>query len=85
MSSKSDSSETEVALAGYQFIWKGVPMRTRSLLIGSLFVLLGPLSVLAKDRILYVDSYHEGYGWSDGITEGIQSVLQGKNDYGYPY
>lgn len=42
-------------------------------------VLMFPLSASAKNRILYVDSYHAGYGWSDGITEGIQSVLQNEN------
>jgi ABC-type uncharacterized transport system substrate-binding protein len=29
----------------------------------------------AAKRVLYVDSYHEGYEWSDGVTEGIRSVL----------
>lgn len=28
-------------------------------------------------KVLYVDSYHEGYDWSDGITAGIRSVLDG--------
>ncbi len=28
-------------------------------------------------KIIYVDSYHEGYEWSDGITKGIESVLDG--------
>jgi hypothetical protein len=28
-------------------------------------------------KILYVDSYHEGYEWSDGITNGIQETLDG--------
>lgn len=40
-------------------------------------LLLFPLSALSQSRILYVDSYHAGYDWSDGITEGIQSVLNG--------
>jgi ABC-type uncharacterized transport system substrate-binding protein len=35
----------------------------------------------AKDykgkKVLFVDSYHEGYAWSDGITEGIQKTLNG--------
>lgn len=31
----------------------------------------------AGGKILYVDSYHEGYAWSDGITRGIRSVLGG--------
>jgi ABC-type uncharacterized transport system substrate-binding protein len=42
-------------------------------------VLMFPLTVLAKSRILYIDSYHVGYGWSDGITEGIKSVLRDKD------
>lgn len=37
--------------------------------------------VLAKDykgkKILYVDSYHEGYDWSDGVTNGIKVGLEG--------
>lgn len=31
----------------------------------------------AGQQILYIDSYHQGYGWSDGITEGIQTTLAG--------
>ncbi len=30
-----------------------------------------------QPRILFIDSYHEGYAWSDGITAGIQGVLTG--------
>jgi len=26
-------------------------------------------------RVLYVDSYHKGYEWSDGIESGVRSVL----------
>ena len=40
--------------------------------------LLSTIAVLpghAAKRVLYVDSYHEGYEWSDGVTEGIRSVL----------
>ncbi len=29
----------------------------------------------AGKKILYIDSYHEGYEWSDGITTGITGVL----------
>lgn len=55
-------------------------MRTSYLLIvGIVFMLVSPLSVLGNNRILYVDSYHAGYDWSDKITEGIKSVLQGKD------
>ncbi len=28
-------------------------------------------------KILYVDSYHEGYVWSDGIAAGIKQALEG--------
>ena len=38
--------------------------------------LLFPVSGFSQDRILYVDSYHAGYAWSDGVTEGIQKVLK---------
>jgi ABC-type uncharacterized transport system substrate-binding protein len=30
----------------------------------------------AGKRILHIDSYHEGYEWSDGIVNGIQSILK---------
>lgn len=30
----------------------------------------------AKKRILYVNAYHLGYPWSDGISEAIQQVLK---------
>jgi len=26
-------------------------------------------------KVLYIDSYHEGYDWSDGITRGIEDVV----------
>jgi hypothetical protein len=26
-------------------------------------------------KVVWVDSYHEGYPWSDGIEEGIQTML----------
>jgi len=28
-------------------------------------------------KVLYIDSYHEGYAWSDGITKGVQRGLRG--------
>ena len=27
-------------------------------------------------KILFIDSYHEGYAWSDGITRGVQNALK---------
>ncbi len=29
-------------------------------------------------KVLFIDSYHEGYEWSDGITNGVKQVLDGK-------
>ena len=28
-------------------------------------------------KVLFIDSYHAGYPWSDGITEGVQKTLSG--------
>jgi ABC-type uncharacterized transport system substrate-binding protein len=33
---------------------------------------------VAGKKVLFVDSYHEGYAWSDGIKAGIQRTLNGK-------
>ena len=27
-------------------------------------------------KVLYIDSYHQGYAWSDGITKGIEEALK---------
>ena len=28
-----------------------------------------------KKKVLFIDSYHEGYAWSDGITKGVSQTL----------
>lgn len=33
----------------------------------------------SADRVLFIDSYHAGYAWSDGITGAIQKTFQGKD------
>lgn len=33
---------------------------------------------VAGKKVLYIDSYHEGYAWSDGILKGIKQALDGK-------
>lgn len=49
----------------------------------SIFVLSTALScgVSAAEfdgkKVLYIDSYHAGYEWSDGITSGVEKRLQG--------
>lgn len=37
------------------------------------------LPALAAKRVLFVDSYHAGYPWSDGITEAVQEVMRGQD------
>jgi ABC-type uncharacterized transport system substrate-binding protein len=29
-------------------------------------------------KVLYIDSYHQGYAWSDGIVAGVKAALDGK-------
>jgi ABC-type uncharacterized transport system substrate-binding protein len=36
-------------------------------------------SAHAAKRVLYVDSYHEGFEWSDGITSAVKSVMNNAN------
>lgn len=36
-----------------------------------------PEAIYAGKTILWVDSYHQGYEWSDGIEKGIRSALEG--------
>ncbi|NJK86291.1 MAG: hypothetical protein HC906_10285, partial [Bacteroidales bacterium] len=30
-------------------------------------------------NVLLINSYHEGYGWTDELTEGIKNTLHNKN------
>jgi ABC-type uncharacterized transport system substrate-binding protein len=53
--------------------------RAFALVLSLLLVLSLCGAALAKQKVLFVDSYHEGYPWSDGITEGIQEVFKGKD------
>ncbi|WP_136798650.1 ABC transporter substrate binding protein [Desulfosediminicola ganghwensis] len=55
--------------------------RLRFFAISLLFVicsLLNPLATMAqkeKKTVLYLNSYHDGYQWSDNVLEGIRNVL----------
>jgi len=45
----------------------------------NMFVFLAVTSYAAEysgKKILFVDSYHEGYAWSDGITTGLKMVVE---------
>lgn len=61
-------------------------MRLRSTSSRLVVVAVGGL-VLASSanaqskKILVVDSYHQGYAWSDGIVQGAEQVLKGKCDF----
>jgi len=32
----------------------------------------------AGKKVLFIDSYHEGYAWSDGVLKGVESGLEGQ-------
>lgn len=38
---------------------------------------LAALTSANAGEIVFVDSYHEGYAWSDGITRGVEEALEG--------
>ena len=33
----------------------------------------------ATKKVLFIDSYHEGYAWSDGVLNGVNTGLEGKD------
>jgi ABC-type uncharacterized transport system substrate-binding protein len=47
-------------------------------LLGLLLILPGAAPPL--QRVMIVDSYHEGYAWSDGIVSGAKSILGDRID-----
>ena len=46
------------------------------LAVGAAFLMLDKAE---PKRVLFIDSYHAGYAWSDGITAGIQQTLADEN------
>ncbi len=49
----------------------------------AVLLILGGLSggmAQDKKKILFVDSYHEGYAWSDGIVKGVKRIVRNKYD-----
>ena len=54
------------------------PLAKKTLLFAILFILLIPLpgsGERTKKSILYLNSYHHGYQWSDSIHDGIRATL----------
>jgi ABC-type uncharacterized transport system substrate-binding protein len=50
-------------------------MKKAVLIVLSLIVVSFSLSTAADysgKKVLFIDSYHEGYAWSDGVTEGVK-------------
>ncbi|MGM0431418.1 MAG: response regulator [Spirochaetota bacterium] len=57
-------------------------MNKRWVLLTLSFLTIAAAGVVAAHedvQALYIDSYHQGYPWSDGITEGLMSVLTEEN------
>lgn len=55
-------------------------MKTNLLRLIISFLVFFPLTTLAAEnyagkKILFIDSYHTGFEWSDGIENGVKSVL----------
>lgn len=53
-------------------------MRMAVFSVAALTILLGGSAWAGPyegKRILWVDSYHEGFAWSDGVTRGVRKVL----------
>ena len=48
-------------------------------LLGFLMTFSWPAAAieLKGKRVLFIDSYHQGYVWSDGVTRGVKEVLEG--------
>ncbi len=44
-------------------------------IVGMVVLLCTGVSTADKKKVLFIDSYHEGYEWSDGIVRGTKSVL----------
>jgi ABC-type uncharacterized transport system substrate-binding protein len=56
------------------------PLFTLSLAVIALLGCWATVFSSAPKKILYVDSYHEAYPWSAGISQGIRLILAEKKD-----
>jgi ABC-type uncharacterized transport system substrate-binding protein len=57
----------------------GIPYMNRlaiAALAAALTAAAGPASAQAGKKVLFINSYHQGYEWSDGIEEGAAKVLR---------
>ena len=49
---------------------------TIGLLVGLTFASNAVSKNYGGKKVLYIDSYHQGYAWSDGIVKGVQNKLK---------
>lgn len=54
---------------------------SRLFVVGCMVAVGLTLPAQAAMRVLYVDSYHQGYAWSDSITEAIKTTLEGEDAF----
>ncbi len=54
--------------------------KTLILIIALFFLCMSVANAAANKKILYIDSYHQGYQWSAGIRAGIKNILQNRSD-----
>ena len=50
---------------------------TQSLILALALASSATAATYDGKKVLFIDSYHQGYDWSDGVTEGVQTALQG--------
>ena len=50
----------------------------KCLLIAGIAILLCANVSMAQKKVMFIDSYHEGYEWSDSIVRGVKNVLGNK-------
>lgn len=44
-----------------------------------LVLMVAASAFAATKKVLFIDSYHEGYAWSDGVLSGVNTGLEGKD------
>jgi ABC-type uncharacterized transport system substrate-binding protein len=54
-------------------------MRFSLILIVAFALLFSAATAFCAHRVLFIDSYHGGYAWSDGITTGVKNGLNGQD------
>lgn len=53
-------------------------MKASLLVVAIVFTLTMAAPAEARYRILFIDSYHKGFAWSDGLAQGVREAIKGK-------